>query len=93
MQDLAGSVCHQSTQYTAWKPREQTYYWVSDKEKMKSVHLISNTGSCKNCFDIYQCAEDGTKPKDKMIVVKHQQLYAIKRLKILNSYKIPAETK
>ena len=42
------------------------------------VHIIANTGTCKHGFDIYQCAEDATESEDEMIVLKHQQLYAIK---------------
>ena len=45
---------------------------------MSLVHSIANTGTCKNGFYIYQCAEDATEPEDEVIVLKHQQLCAIK---------------
>ena len=45
---------------------------------MNSVHVIGNVGTCRNGFDIYQCTEDGAEPDDELIVLKHQQLFAIK---------------
>ena len=45
---------------------------------MASVHVVGNVGTCRNGFDIYQCTEDGAEPDDELIVLKHQQLFAIK---------------
>ena len=67
-----------STKDTPWKPGEQAYYWISGKDTMCMVHIIANTGTCKKGFDVYQCAEDATESEDEMIVLKHQQLFAIK---------------
>ena len=45
---------------------------------MNLVHIISNVGTCRNGFDTYQCSEDGAASEEDMIVLKHQQLFAIK---------------
>ena len=67
-----------STQDTPWKPGEQAYYWTPGMDRMNPVHIFSNTGTSRNGFDIYQCTEYGAELEEEMIVLKHQQLYAIK---------------